>query len=337
MKYYIFGAGDCGKRFAKVAAGRIDICAFIDNYYGGNVEIEGLWGRECINLKQFEERRKEKSIIFVAAYTNEKYTQITSMLEDLGLHEDVDFFDAVGASYDTEVYFAQFKYYPTYCVSAIDNIIELFEKWKPREALEIKRVVKYHKSAIFNLFVSQLNKYVKDDMKIADLGSGYGFYSGLIDSFHCNVTIDAVDFDSERVEFLKILSDKFNSISKFSVMQGDICELTALFDNTYDITMAVLVLSLVSDIDKALCEIGRITRHGGLIVIVLSDVTSPGRMDFYENHGLSMNFDATFDNVITIMNNNGMNLIFKQPMFIYNECVRPNGAKPTMIFLIFKK
>lgn len=110
-----------------------------------------------------------------------------------------------------------------------------------------------------------INKYLKENDRILEVGAGTGRYSLLYASKGYDVT--AVEFVDHNVEILKShITDDMN----INAMQGDAVDLSRFEDNTFDMTLVLGPLYHLyedDDINKAISEAIRVTKKGGILMI----------------------------------------------------------------------
>ena len=105
-----------------------------------------------------------------------------------------------------------------------------------------------------------------DDERIIDVGCGTGSLTfSIID--RCKVaSIEALDYEPDFVEAL----NKQNNHPRVNARQGDACELP-FADGQFDRALSLLVLHFVSDPRRAIREMRRVVRPGGVVAASVWD------------------------------------------------------------------
>ncbi|KQZ98481.1 SAM-dependent methyltransferase [Mesorhizobium sp. Root157] len=102
--------------------------------------------------------------------------------------------------------------------------------------------------------------------KVLDVGCGTGSLTfALAKSAHLG-TIDAIDYSPVFVE----AAQRRNTDPRINIRQGDACALP-YEDGTFDRAMALLVLHFVPEAGKAVAEMRRVVRPGGVVAAVVWD------------------------------------------------------------------
>lgn len=145
-------------------------------------------------------------------------------------------------------------------------LIEFYNNYNEEERL----LSKYGKIE-FLTTLHYIEKYIKKDNIIIEIGAGTGRYSHFL--AHEGYRVDAVELVEHNIEIFKknTLAEE-----KVSVVQGNALDLSFMEDNKYDITLVLGPLyHLYSEEDKkqALREAIRVTKKGGKIFVayVISD------------------------------------------------------------------
>lgn len=115
----------------------------------------------------------------------------------------------------------------------------------------------------FATTMKYIQKYLKPDMKILEIGAGTGRYSHTLAQMGYHV--DAVELVEHNIEIFKqhTIPGEFITIT-----QGNAIDLSAFSDNTYDITLLLgpmYHLFTKEDKLKALSEAIRVTQKDGII------------------------------------------------------------------------
>ena len=145
-------------------------------------------------------------------------------------------------------------------------LIEFYNNYNEEERL----LSKYGKIE-FLTTLHYIEKYIKSNDKIIEIGAGTGRYSHFL--ARGGYRVDAVELVEHNIEIFKK-----NTLveEKVSVVQGNALDLSFIEDNKYDITLVLGPLyHLYSEEDKkqALREAIRVTKKGGKIFVayVISD------------------------------------------------------------------
>jgi ubiquinone/menaquinone biosynthesis C-methylase UbiE len=105
-----------------------------------------------------------------------------------------------------------------------------------------------------------------DHERVVDVGCGTGSLAFSIVS-RCNVTaVEAIDYEAEFVEALS----QQNSDKRIVARQGDACALP-FQDSQFDRALSLLVLHFVSDARKAISEMRRVVKSGGVVAAAVWD------------------------------------------------------------------
>lgn len=108
-----------------------------------------------------------------------------------------------------------------------------------------------------------IEKYLKPDSKIIEIGAGTGRYSVAL--AEKGYAVDAVELVPHNIEIMK---KKVKSSHKINIFEGDACDLSFLEDNTYDMVLLLgpmYHLFTETDKHKAMREAIRVAKHGGVI------------------------------------------------------------------------
>ena len=143
-----------------------------------------------------------------------------------------------------------------------------------------------------------INKYLKKDSRILEIGAGTGAYS--LYYAKKGYKVDAVELVQSNVDILK---SKITNNIDLNAIQGNALDLSMYEDNTFDITLVLGPLYHLFDndeIDKAIKEAIRVTKNNGIIyfAFILFDPSMitwgfQGK-NIYDNYGegkqVSVNF-----------------------------------------------
>ncbi len=145
-------------------------------------------------------------------------------------------------------------------------LIDYYNSYDESGRLETK-----HGSVEFLTTMRYIEKYIREDDRVLEIGAATGRYSHAL--ARRGYTVDAVELVEHNIEIFRqnTLPDE-----KITVMQGNALDLSAFPDGKYDITLLLGPLyHLYNDDDKrqALSEAKRVTKPGGIIfaAYVISD------------------------------------------------------------------
>ncbi len=112
-----------------------------------------------------------------------------------------------------------------------------------------------------NPTISALIPYIKEGMSIFEIGSGTGELISYIQYKYPKVKTYGYDYSRVSIERSQKMASRFNLPVNF--IEGDICDMK--FDNDrFDIIFGDQVIGHVDDMNKALNEIKRVLKPGGL-------------------------------------------------------------------------
>lgn len=130
-----------------------------------------------------------------------------------------------------------------------------------------------------------IEKYLKPDSKILEIGAGTGRYSlALADK---DYKVDAVELVPRNI---KIMKKKVKAGHKINIYEGNACDLSFLEDNTYDIVLLLgpmYHLFTQEDKHKAISEAIRVAKHGGIIFVAYCNNDTCMYKMFYKKRILS--------------------------------------------------
>lgn len=160
---------------------------------------------------------------------------------------------------------------------------------------EDNRLIKDHTHNIeFIISKEYIEKYLKPNDKILEIGAGTGRYSLYYAEKGYDVT--AIEYVEHN---LNILKSKITDDMKIKAEQGDAVDLSRFEDNTFDMTLVLGPLYHLyndDDINKAISEAIRVTKKEGVILIAY--ITSDGVFaEWGINHlldGYPNDFDKNF-------------------------------------------
>ena len=133
------------------------------------------------------------------------------------------------------------------------------------ECDEEERLLSQHGRVEFLTTVKYIDKYLKPDDKILEVGAGTGRYSLYYADKGYDVT--AIEYVKHNVEILK---SKIKENMNIEAHQGDALDLSRYDDNTFDVTLVLGPLYHLyddNDINKAIKEAIRVTKKEGIIAI----------------------------------------------------------------------
>ena len=107
---------------------------------------------------------------------------------------------------------------------------------------------------------------IEDGERVLDVGCGTGSLTFSIAQRTTIASIEAIDFEEPFVEALR----QRNKDPRINARQGDACAL-AFGDRQFDRALSLLVLHFVSDPEKAISEMRRVVRHGGVVAATAWD------------------------------------------------------------------
>ncbi len=107
---------------------------------------------------------------------------------------------------------------------------------------------------------------IADGERVLDVGCGTGSLTFALPQAANLGEIVAIDFSPVFVE----AASQRNTDKKISIQQGDACAL-AFADGSFDRALALLVLHFVPEADKAVAEMCRVVRRGGVVAAAVWD------------------------------------------------------------------
>lgn len=130
---------------------------------------------------------------------------------------------------------------------------------------EDSRLLSKHGRIEFLTTVEYIEKYLKDGMKIIEIGAATGRYSHYF--AQKGFEVDAVELIEHNIEIFRA---KTLPTEKVSIRQGNAIDLSEYSDNTYDVTLLLGPMYHLYTFDeqkKALSEAIRITKPDGYIFV----------------------------------------------------------------------
>ena len=137
-----------------------------------------------------------------------------------------------------------------------DKLITYYNKFN-----EDKRLNTRHGQVEFVTTIHYINKYLKKDMKIIEIGAGSGKYSKYFADMGYDVT---------AVELVKHNLRMIEKNNKIKAVLGNATNLNMFEDNTFDLTLLfgpMYHLLTLEEAIKALSEAKRITKKNGIIMV----------------------------------------------------------------------
>lgn len=151
-------------------------------------------------------------------------------------------------------------------MNANQYLIDFYNNYDEDMRLEQK-----HGSVEFLTTMRYIQRYLKSDNRVLEIGAGTGRYSHAL--ARQGYTVDAIELIEHNIEVFKRNTLPHEDIS---IIQGNALDLSAFPDNQYDITLLLGPLyHLYTKEDKrqAIREAIRVTKQGGIIfaAYVISD------------------------------------------------------------------
>ena len=127
------------------------------------------------------------------------------------------------------------------------------------------RLLSKHGQVEFITTMKYIHKFLKEGMRILEVGAGTGRYS--LTLAHEGFRVDAVELIQHNLDILK---SKITDTDLLTARQGNALDLSMYEDNTFDITMVLgpmYHLYTLEDKRTALKEAIRVTKKGGHIFV----------------------------------------------------------------------
>ena len=160
---------------------------------------------------------------------------------------------------------------------------------------EDSRLLSKHGKVEFLTTVKYIEKYLKDNMKIMEIGAATGRYSHYF--AQKGFEVDAVELIEHNIEIFKA---KTLPNEKISIRQGNAINLAEYPDNSYDVTLLLgpmYHLYTTEEQRKALAEAIRITKPDGYIFVAYC-MLEPSRFCCFKNNRIDKLIeDGKFDPV----------------------------------------
>ena len=182
---------------------------------------------------------------------------------------------------------------------------EALNNFYTQDCEEDTRLTSKHGKVEFITTTTYIDKYLKQDSKILEIGAGTGAYSLYYAKKGYDVT--SIEFVQSNLDKLK---EGITPNMKIKAEQGDAIDLSRFGNNTFDVTLVLGPLYHLfekKDIDKAIDEAIRVTKPGGKIFyaflpndsIVIGWVLKKRNFDkkgysYDENFEMAKNVDEIF-------------------------------------------
>ncbi|MDF1594141.1 MAG: class I SAM-dependent methyltransferase [Desulfobacterales bacterium] len=144
---------------------------------------------------------------------------------------------------------------------------KLFDDWPERYdqwfTTPIGRLIKEFEGGLVNELLSPA-----PDEKILDAGCGTGIFTR--DLLSAGARVVGLELSSPMLHQAR----KKAGGDPFQGVQGDMLNLP-FYDNTFDKTVSITALEFIKDAPKAVNELFRVTRQGGLVVVATLNRLSP--------------------------------------------------------------
>lgn len=140
----------------------------------------------------------------------------------------------------------------------MNNIINYYNSYN-----EDKRLTRKSHLPEYLTTMRYIEKYLKPDSKILEIGAGTGRYS--LELADKGYEVDAVELVPHNIEIMK---RKVKRKHHINIYEGNACDLSFLESNTYDIVLLLgPMYHLFTDDDKhkAIREAIRVAKHDGII------------------------------------------------------------------------
>lgn len=145
------------------------------------------------------------------------------------------------------------------------NRQEILNNFYNEDCAEDTRLESQHGQVEFLTTIKYIEKYLKPETKILEIGAGTGRYSLYYANKGYDVT--AIEYVQHNVDILKSkIKDNMNIVAE----QGDAVDLSGFENNTFDVTLVLGPLYHLyedKDINKAIEEAIRVTKKDGIIAI----------------------------------------------------------------------
>ncbi len=154
---------------------------------------------------------------------------------------------------------------------------------------EDSRLLSKHGKIEFLTTVKYIEKYLKDGMKIMEIGAATGRYSHYFAGK--GFSVDAVELIEHNIEIFK---SKIQPGENVRIRQGNAIDLSDYPDNTFDATLLLgpmYHLYTVEEQKKALAEAMRITKPDGFIFVAYCMVDPSVLTGIFKNNKLQQSIE----------------------------------------------
>ncbi|MBQ8227506.1 MAG: class I SAM-dependent methyltransferase [Clostridia bacterium] len=159
---------------------------------------------------------------------------------------------------------------------------------------EDSRLTTKHGRIEFLTTVKYVEKYLKDGMRIMEIGAATGRYSHYF--ARKGFEVDAVELIEHNIELFK---SKTLPGENVSIRQGNVIDLSEYPDDSYDVTLLLgpmYHLYTVDEQKKALSEAMRITKNGGFVFVAYCMVDPSVLTGIFKNNKVQQSIE---DGLIT--------------------------------------
>lgn len=160
---------------------------------------------------------------------------------------------------------------------------------------EESRLLTKHGKIEFLTTVRYVEKYLKDGMKIMEIGAATGRYSHYF--AQKGFEVDAVELVEHNIDIFK---SKTQPSEKVSIKQGNALDLSEYTDNSYDVTLLfgpMYHLYTLEEQKKALSEAIRITKPEGYVFVAYCMLDPAMLMSFKNDRIKKLIADGEYDPV----------------------------------------
>ncbi len=130
---------------------------------------------------------------------------------------------------------------------------------------EDQRLVSKHGAIEYSTTMRYIDKYLKDEDKILEIGAGTGRYSHAL--AQRGYEVDAIELVEHNIDIFK---SKTQGSERISIRQGNALDLSCFPSEKYDITLLLgpmYHLYAVEEQKQALSEALRVTKTGGIVYV----------------------------------------------------------------------
>jgi len=336
MRYIVWGANQFGNEFCEKAILYFNIDYVIDNFIGGGMELSDR-KLDIYKPERLLQENKSHIRILIYALRRNSYSEISTLLDQMGFSEDINYFDAT-VSRNLQEYFLFWKYgvtngkrlLPEYDMSVILDNIKAVDY---SQYIAMKRIF-YSAQDLYRKVIAVIVPLIKKEFSIVDLGAGKGNYSYMLSKTGFNLKITAVEASDFNMMILNSLS---NTIQDIVPKKGDIRELD-FKDNSFDISFCSCVLEFIEKgWEQAVLEMLRITKPNGFCVVIFGNTMHNGMREKYEkvNRPLSTINIETLEH---IMSNRAKRIYIESIFSTDSEQSFPkNSYSPYLYIVVYQK